>query len=133
MSKIYADEKMELKEKLKAAFKELRGNGFLARCNFSCCQTCGSYDLSEKAKEIAEKKNIRKRGYAFWHKQDEDRLWEHGSVHIAFSTFTKEDEGFNSDLSDADVAKEIILALVKQGIRCEWNGDINCRIEAFAK
>jgi hypothetical protein len=53
------------RDKLADAFRSLRKAGIVARMNFSCCGTCGHYELSENGKG---------RGYVFYHRQEGARL-----------------------------------------------------------
>ena len=126
--------KKELREKLKQAFRDLRTQGIMTRVNFRCCNTCAAYEIWEKARKNWEKDP--KLGYAFWHAQNEEDLWERGRLHIAFGSFNdycdrKAPTPMSSPLSSADVGAKVILALVKQAIRCEWNGDENVKIEVM--
>jgi hypothetical protein len=54
------------RQRLQAAFRRLRREGYAARMNFSCCGTCGSYELSQ---EVTKR---RLAGYVFWHRQAND-------------------------------------------------------------
>jgi hypothetical protein len=123
--------KIELRKKLLVAFRDLRKQSISARANFRCCNSCASYDIWELARDKWKVKP--QLGYVFWHKQNEEDLWKRGSMHLAFGTFN--DNGrdgspkMTSPLSSADVATKVILAFVKHGIRCEWDGDESKKIE----
>lgn len=59
-------EMQTVKSMVRAAFKQLRREGYAARMNFSCCGSCGSYELSEVVKERGLN------GYVFWNRQTND-------------------------------------------------------------
>lgn len=60
---------MTAREKLAAAFAVLRRAKYAARMNFSCCGTCGSYELAEQAR-------VRGRvGFVFWHRQENEQAF----------------------------------------------------------
>jgi len=53
---------MTTKEKITKAFKEIRKNGYFARQNFLCCQSCGWASIPEQKVEKA----------VFYHRQDNE-------------------------------------------------------------
>ncbi len=55
---------MNDRDKLEAAFTELRGKGFEAHARFWCCQSCGCAALEEDVPK-----------YIFWHDQDDVRAF----------------------------------------------------------
>ncbi len=61
------------KSKLTNAFKELRKEGYFAKQNFLCCQSCGWAAMSDKESEKA----------VFYHQQDNDDLKESGKCNLA--------------------------------------------------
>jgi hypothetical protein len=124
--------KDELREKLILAFKDIRKLGIVARVNFKCCNSCASYDIWEMTRKNYKKKP--KIGYVFWHKQNEEDLQRRGVLHLAYGTFNDFDDRdvsprMCSPLSSADVATKVILALVNHGIRCQWDGNEDHKIE----
>jgi len=127
-------EKQELRNLLLDAFKELRKEEkFIARANFMCCQSCASYDIWESARKNYFKS--RKRGYVYWHRQDEDDFWRSGTMFLAYGSFNEEKDEVEDDevqmkspLSCKDVGVKILLALAKRGVRVEWNGEDSQRI-----
>lgn len=92
----------EFKTELTKAFKELRKEGFFARQNFTCCQSCGWAEVPEKQSEKA----------VFYHSQDNDDI-EKGFVYLAWS-------------GDG----QLILSILKKYFKdIEWDGTANQRIK----
>lgn len=116
----------ELKNKLRTAFAILRKNGYIARMNFLCCQSCAGYALSEKAHELAERgKEIK--GVVFYHKQDEENLQRSGECFLAFGDITHDDKKYG--LSTKQVGKIASIILEEVGLQVDWDGTENTRIK----
>ena len=97
----------DMKKKLNSFFRELRKNGFFARQNFWCCQTCASSDIATNFKDKSNK-------FVYYHKQDTQGLEEDGNrVLIAF---------------DGD-SKLICEIARRNRLLTNWNGDKSTRIE----
>lgn len=116
------------KSRLNKAFTQMRKSGLLAYQNFSCCMTCGCYELAEKAKTM-EKQPI---GYVFYRRQNGDRIrrdeqmGETPSVYLAFGTYV-------SEWSAKQIADLVIGCLTANGLTVEWNGDVCKRILVILK
>lgn len=54
------------REKLAAAFKQIRKEGGIARMNFMCCSSCAWYELAEKYGEDETRTMV------FWNQQSDD-------------------------------------------------------------
>ena len=97
------------RDKLRAAFKELRRIGYLARMNFTCCGSCGGYELAEVLKQKPAKN-----GYVFWHRQADDAFGPDDdldrTLYLAWGTCDNR-------------AFEIVGVLVKHGLKASWNGE----------
>lgn len=91
---------MTFKQKLNKAFVELRKNGYIAKQNFWCCQSCAWANIPKEAKKIV-----------FYHKQDVKYICE-GKVYIAW----------------AGNGMEICHIFSKHGMRYEWDGSNDKRI-----
>lgn len=89
--------------KIRAAFKELRQNGYFSRMDFWCCQTCGWADVPEGKEDKV----------LFYHSQDRHSLDKTGSCHLAWS-------------GDGNFIVEI---LKKHGLKPVWDGSSNTRIK----
>ena len=91
------------KTKITAAFKELRKLGYYARQNYWCCQSCAWSDVpDEKSSKVV-----------FYHNQDNDDLKRKGECMLAW----------------AGDGNEIVSVLNKHGIKTEWSGSSDKRIQ----
>jgi hypothetical protein len=109
-------------DRLDAAFAALDRAGVVARQHFTCCGTCG---LAEIDREIAaaEAQGGRARGYTFYHWQDTEAAVEGYGICLYYGSC---DEGEAADLA---IGREIAAELKRQGLRPEWNGELDRRIE----
>ncbi len=89
---------------LREAFRTFRKNGYFARMNFWCCQTCG---WSEVPDEKSDK-------VVFFHNQDNDTLKDNGYTYLAWA-------------GDGNEIKTILEA---HDIEVEWDGSDGTRIKA---
>ena len=89
---------------LRKAFRALRKNGYFARMNFWCCQTCG---WSEVPDEKSDK-------VVFFHNQDNDTLKYNGYTYLDWG-------------GDGNELKTILEA---HDIGVEWDGSNVTRIKA---
>ena len=90
------------KTKITKAFRELRKQGYVAKQNFWCCQSCAWGDLSDEESEKA----------VFYHEQDNQDLKENGKCCLSWS-------------GDGQLIVDI---LTKNGLIVEWDGSNNKRI-----
>jgi hypothetical protein len=104
------------KSQLNAAFKAARKAGLLARQNFMCCGTCGSYALGEKITERAAAGKPTA-GYVFYHAQDTDDL-NYGYVYLKYSSAQSDD-----DDGTREVGKTLRAIFEEAGMLVEWDGD----------
>ena len=90
--------------KINKAFKELNKLGIVAKKNWTCCTTCGHYEL----------KNIK--NYVFYHWQDNDNLKESGQCNLRHKLEEKN--------------KSLVLNILnKNGLKAVWNYSNNRTIE----
>jgi hypothetical protein len=112
------------REKLRRAFRQLRSEGYLARMNFWCCSTCGSYDLAEQADQMAEEGEPPK-GAVFWHQQSDERAFKDGSedlsddLYMAHGLFTA--GGIDTDTASS---MRIVEVLREYDLNVEWDGNM---------
>lgn len=110
--------------KLKEAFSLLRKQKMIARQNFSCCGTCGSYEISVMGDEKGKKTGIYPAGYVFYHRQDTDTLKRNGVVYLRYGNFSnRNDKTRKGSLETAEVGKLIVEAMKAVGLETEWDGD----------
>lgn len=108
-------------DRLDAAFAALETKGIIARQNFTCCGTCGSYEIGDEI-EAAQKAGLPAHGYTFYHMQDTDRAVEGDGIYLNYGS---EEEGEEAALA---VAAEIVAELEAHGLQTNWNGSLNQRI-----
>lgn len=66
---------MSTSEKITKAFRKLRNDGYFARRNWLCCQSCGCAAVPEEHSET----------YVFFHAQDADYLKEQNKTYLAWN------------------------------------------------
>jgi hypothetical protein len=84
------------------AFAALREQGFFAKANHTCCQSCGLADIPAD-KEMA---------YVFYHMQDAEGLKQDGACYLAWG----------------GCGQTICTALRDQHLEVDWNGSEHTRI-----
>ena len=84
---------------LKNAFKELRSNGIRACANFSCCNSCGHYEMGDTE------------NYIFYSRQSKDYLEQSGQMYLQWK-------------GNAPKMAEIL----SKYFQVDWNGDDNVAI-----
>lgn len=106
------------KKKLAIAFQALRRTGIAARMNFSCCGSCGSYELANRFT------NDDARGYIFYHKQEGARVrgerLPDGGLYLHWAARTTDTE--------MNIASDIVMALNTAGLHAEMPKDISACI-----
>lgn len=121
----------DTKLKIAKAFRSLRKKGVLARTNFSCCTTCGNFEMDRDATALAEDGEPII-GYAFYHGQDNDNLNEGGGCHIGYDycgTPAKDLE--TSDRRTIEIGKLVFSALTAVGLKCDWNGNPSVKVAVY--
>ena len=108
-------------DRLDAAFARLEEAGIVCRQNFSCCGTCGSYEIWEEMEE-AQAQGVAVRGYAFYHVQDTESAIEGYGLYLGYGAT---EEGEAAALA---VGHEIVEALNEAGLTTTWNGQWSRRI-----
>jgi hypothetical protein len=100
----YHNDTKRVRAGLRQAFKTLRKRGYTAKANFWCCQSCGVRAMPDEVP------------YVFYHAQDNDRLNERGICHLNW----------------AGNGLEIKLACEAAGLKVDWNGSDDMRIQVSA-
>jgi hypothetical protein len=98
------------KDRVTAAFKELRKLGYTSRQSFTCCNSCGSYELAEIIKARGDDPDTAK---VVWYNRQ------------AAEAFDRRTGGLTRNLMLAwnGDAAEIRRALEAEGLRVIHNGD----------
>ncbi|HWG47196.1 MAG TPA: hypothetical protein VN688_30815 [Gemmataceae bacterium] len=107
-------------DRLDWAFEELNRAGIVARQNFTCCSTCGHYEIGDEIEQAQAERSVE--GYVFYHMQDTESACEAGYLYLAYGA-VEEGEG-----AMVAVGRKIVLALEGAGLRTEWNGQGDTRI-----
>jgi hypothetical protein len=102
-------------DRLSRAFARLSGEGILAVEDFTCCQSCGHYEIGDKLEEAA-RQGRRVRGYVFYHQQDTESAIEGGGVYLAFGEVEGRPEG------SLAVARRAVEVLTEAGLEVRWDG-----------
>ena len=117
---------------LERAFTQLAEEGILGRSNFTCCGTCGNYEI------VDERDSSRTwYGYVFYHQQDAEAIPQGRGVFLGYGIFwpahcTKEQfEAMSEEekdeiyerLSVAMMRDKVVPVLERNGMRVDWNGD----------
>lgn len=128
--------------KVAAAFADLESKGFIARMNFTCCNTCGNDEIED------ERTSPEQNAFVFFHQQDADRLLgESASLFLSFG-FLEGHPQIDSELLavahsgdklaqsamvdvfkaiESGVGAEVVQTLRGHGLEVEWNGSSETR------
>jgi len=98
---------MTTKQKITKAFRDLRKEGYFARQNFWCCQSCGWAAIPEEKSEKA----------VFYHRQDNEGFIKGDDLNLAWC-------------GDGNLIKSI---LEKNELEVEWDGTNEKRIIVINK
>ena len=88
------------------AFAALREQGFFAKANHTCCQSCGTAVIPDDKEDA----------YVFYHMQDADYLKEDGVCYLAWG-------------SKLSAGYLICTALREAGLEVDWDGSEQTRIK----
>jgi len=125
----------QTRERLKDVFRDLRKDGFIARINYMCCNTCAQYSLFSKIEKKWKETGKIPKGVIYWHQQ-EDKAFkeENGGVYISYipsDTYEMEQQGVKPPLTTKEVGKELCKVLKRHGLHYLWNGDPSIKIEVI--
>jgi hypothetical protein len=107
---------------LDQAFEELESEGVLARQNFTCCQTCGHYEIGSEIDDAQAGSTRQIDGYTFYHMQDTEGACEGGFLYLAYGATA------HTPQATVQVGQRIVRALERAGLEVEWNGSAAERI-----
>lgn len=102
-------------DKLSEAFSELSNHGIVAKENFTCCQSCGSYEIFEYAQQGDY-------GYVFYHEQDTERAVEGQGIYLAYGHIGV------AKKSLSEITEQIVQTIEKHGLKVDWNGSSKTRM-----
>ena len=107
---------------LHRAIQSLDRDGFIARCNYSCCQTCGVAEISQEAAAQSPSPQF----YVFWHEQDEEGRLRHGTVYLSYGSL----DGEADARANREAGEKIVARLRELGVPVTWKGNPGTRILA---
>jgi hypothetical protein len=117
------------RECIKNAFVQLRKEGFIARQNFWCCQSCAGCDLANKVRVMNDKTKFK--GSVFYTQQDNQRLNETGKVMLAFGDVSV--DGVDFGMPTQEAGQKIASVLQDNKLVVNWNGTAGQRMEVWAE
>jgi hypothetical protein len=106
-------------DRLESAFDDLENQGIIAMMNWTCCQTCGHYEIGEPIEE-AKESGLNVIGYTFFHQQDTDAAVEGHGLMFAY--------GALEEKNDLEVPKKVVATLERHGFKVSWDGTTSQRI-----
>lgn len=116
---VFADKLEILKKKLKQAFTEIRKEKKIyIRQGFSCCGSCGSYELANLCKKTG------KNGYMFYSRQSKESLEKYGEVYFNFSYGNTDDESIS-------FMGYVVNILKKHKVNIIWDGSIHTALKVM--
>jgi hypothetical protein len=124
-------EKQKVRNNVLKAFAQLRKEGYLAKANYLCCQTCAGYALTATAVKLVKAgKEIK--GCVYWHKQDEKNFWKNGIFYLSFGPLDSKQHG-KIGLPTIKVGKHVVAVLKQHSVKTEWDGTEYARIKVLCE
>lgn len=108
-------------DRLDCAFHDLESDGIIALHSAGTTQSDGLSDTMEVFDARQQRGEVA-RGYVFYHGQDINTALESGRIHLAFGAFD------NSEETAADVARQIVSTINRQGLHVSWEDSLDQRI-----
>lgn len=108
-------------DRLAIAFDRLESEGLIVRENFTCCGTCGSYEIRGEIQKAAAA-GYEVKGHAFYHSQDAEGAAEGQRLHLSYGSV---DDG---DAAGVAIGERIAAVLREEGLDVQWDGTIARRI-----
>lgn len=101
-------------DRLDSAFESLECAGILTRQDFSCCGTCGAFEIQDEMDKVVKSgKNVR--GYAFYHMQDTESAVEGGGLYLNYGALQ------DGEAAAVEIGKEIAAILKQRGLEVFWD------------
>jgi len=101
------------RKRLAAAFRELRKQGWWARMNHLCCQTCLTADTDDD------------KPYIGFHAQDNERIPESGYTYLTHGP------PVDDTLPDGMRSRWAVKVIEDHGLVVEWDGRMASRIKVM--
>ena len=113
---------------LNRAFALMRKRGIIARQSFSCCSSCGGYELASLVSDFPKEKRDRVKGVCFYHKQAAASGREGWSIFLQFGPLDTLAHGLIG-LDTCEVGKIVLECLREANVDSAWDGTENQCIE----
>jgi hypothetical protein len=107
-------------DRLDGAFAALDRAGIVARQHFTCCSTCGHYEIGDEIAEASQDHEVT--GYVFYHMQDTESARACGQLYLAYGSVEGTEE------RTTEVGRRIVQALQDAGLKTEWDGSPRTRV-----
>jgi len=120
---------IEKKVALRAAFKDMRKAGLMARMNYMCCQNCAGYAMTTEAVKRIDAGTPQEdiKGCVFYHNQDNANLERDRKFYLAYGNMDSTEYG-TIGLPTETVGQIVVEILDKYDIKTEWDGNASSRI-----
>ncbi|MCP3143044.1 DUF6891 domain-containing protein [Pyxidicoccus xibeiensis] len=112
-----------LNDAIDSAFAELDAKGIVTLQGAGYTMSDGWYDVNE----LASRRSPQPRGAVFYHGQDLERGVRGEGLMLAFGAY--EDDDAKHVAASLAIAREVCETLARHGVRTEWNGDVDQRIQ----
>jgi hypothetical protein len=105
-------------DRLDEAFEALEAAGIVARQHWTCCQSCGHYEIGGEIAAVQDQgKPVH--GYTFYHHQDTESAVEGRGLYLAYGS---------TEDTPAEVGEQIRRVLQEKGLQVTWDGSPKTRI-----
>ncbi|MFP2927704.1 DUF6891 domain-containing protein [Pyxidicoccus sp. 3LG] len=112
-----------LNDAIDAAFEELNANGIVTLQSAGYTMSDGWSDVNE----LASYQDPPPRGAVFYHGQDLERGVRGEGLMLAFGAYENDDRKHVP--ASIAIAREACETLARHGVKTEWNGDVDQRIQ----
>lgn len=110
-------------DRLDAAFAALDRAGIRARQHFTCCNSCGHYEMTEDIHRDRRFREAQIDGYVFYHRQDAEIAVIDGVLNLRHATIG------DDDARALAVARHVETALRDVGLAPVWDGNLDRTIQ----
>jgi len=107
------------RKRLAAAFRELRKQGWWARMNHLCCQTCLTYDTDDD------------KPYIGFHAQDNDRIPTSGYTYLTHGPPVVCSSSGRDLEPEVQWSRRAVKVIEAHGLTVEWGGTMATRIKVM--
>ncbi len=108
-------------DRLCSAFEQLKSSGILAQHHYTCCGSCGNFELPLHIKYESTKGRVW-RGYTFYHVQDTESAVSGCGLCLSYGSASEDEQ------ECVAIGREIANVLREHGFDVDWDGSIAKRI-----